>query len=355
MSTDQEILDAVDNETVIDNSNPQQTSDTSTTPPETDAPVDSTSTPPADSPEAQPPASEAATRRSQAPAGTKPGDSANPISLQRDPIKELNDYKAQQGREIAQRDRELERLRTVESQFKTEAQQRQEQSDKLKLKRWDNDHPNHGDFKGLLSRRGALGQQLQALKATLPPEQFEAAQKALADATFSQEEQQELIDHRKMNDEFMLNPAANARQIAMETAREVSREGFAQFQQWNQAQSQVGTDLKSLTNEAKAELAPLLKDGVPYDAALELANARVELAKLRAGTSDVQRQQRQATEQQRLAKSQATITRDPKAAPITHTQVYDEAKKRALALGLNTAHPKFPRLLNQVEAELIPK
>jgi hypothetical protein len=354
--SDEDILNAIDggNDAVI--TGDQQGGEPVAAAPDNGAAADG-SAPPVDAPAdpaQQDPASEAATRRSQAPAGTKPGASANSISSQNDPVKALNDYKAQMGREQSTLKRELDELRSFQAQARAKEREQHEQSEKLKLKRWDTQHPEHGNFRSVLAKRDALSQQIRNIdkRADLAPEVKEALKQELTDASLSREEQSELSDHWKMSQEFLTNPVGAAREVARNEAQQLIAQAFQQFNQWNQANSQVGTDLTGLPDGAKPILAELLQSGQPYDVSLRLAKAEAELASLRGNQTGVQKQAAHVSEQARLAKSNATMTRDPKPVDVTPSAVYNEAKKRGLVDGIGPAHPKFPKLLLAVEREL---
>lgn len=350
-----------DLDNIVDNSNEPVTNETQQ-PPMADPsspPEGSTDGSPADAPAdgqgaLNEHASEAATRRSQAPAGNKPPNSGNPISSQ-DPAKALNDLKAQYGREKSQYQRELDELRSFQTQARTQDRERQAQAEKLKLKRWDTSHPEHGSFRSVLAKRDALSQQIRSIdkRTDLQPEVKEALKQELTDTALSRDEQTELQDHYRMSQDFMANPVGSAREVARSEAQQLITQAFEQFQSWNRANSEVGTDLKELPPEAAKIMSGLLSEGNGYDVSLRLAKAEAELATLRSGHGDAQRMNSHAQEQARLQKSNATINRDPRPSVVTPDRIYAEAKKRALAEQIGTAHPKFPKIYSKVEAEMM--
>lgn len=351
--SDEDIIDDGNNAVSTE---PQQGTEPTTDAPDTGAPVDS-SGPTADPSAAEPspvPASEAATRRSQPPAGMKPDGSANPIPSQIDPVKALNDYRAQVGREQAQLKRELDDLRSFQAQARQKEREAQAQSEKLKLKRWDPQHPEHGNFRSMMAKRDALNKQFSNIdrRTDLTPELKEQLKGELQNASLSPQEQEELIDHHQMTREFLTNPVGASRAVAREEAQTLVREAFAQFQQWNQANSQVGNDLKGLPAAAQPIMAELLQQGNGYDVSIRLAKAEAELQALRGERSGATKMASHAAEQQRLAKSNATVTRDPRPADITPDTIYAEAKKLAAADNIGPAHPKFPKYYAKAEAKL---
>jgi len=282
---------------------------------------------------------------SQAPAGQRPP--ALPI----DPLKELNDFKAQAGRERAEMQRQLQAFQQQQQQWQSEKQKQQHEAERLKLKRWDPKHPEHNKFHATMAKKQALNQQLQALRKIVSPEQFDQAAQDLVGASLSQDEQSELQEHQQMNQEFLLNPIVSAREVAREEAKNLIREAFSGFQQHNAATQDVQRDLGSIPPTALPFMREALESGASYDVALKMANMAARLNELEGRSSQVQQTASIASEQARLSKSRASITRDPKPAPMSQNDIYRKAVGIAKSQGVNTAEPKFARILAEVEQQ----
>ena len=282
---------------------------------------------------------------SQAPAGQRPP------ALPTDPLKELNDFKAQSGRERAELQRQLQDFQKQQQTWKQADDQRRKDAERLSLKRWDPKHPEHSKFGATMAKRQALNQQLTALKGLVPPEQFDAAAQAMVNSALSSDEQGELRDHQQMNQEFLMNPVASAREQARAVAQEMIREAFHGFQQHNSANQDVQRDIGSVPPEALGYMKSALESGANYDLALQHARMAAELQQLKSQSQVSQQTQSHANEQARLHKSKASITRDPKPAMMSQNDIYNKAKQIAISQGVSTADSKFSRIVSDVEAQ----
>jgi hypothetical protein len=281
----------------------------------------------------------------QAPAGTRPA------ALPTDPLKELNDFKAQAGRERAEMQRQLQQFQTQQQQWQAEKQRQAQEAERLQLKRWDPKHPEHSKFSSTMAKKQALTSQLQALRKMVPPDQYDAHAQELVNASLSPTEQAELQDHHQMNQEFLVNPVASAREQAREVAREMIREAFAGFQQHTAATQDVQRDLGSIPPQALPFMKEALESGASYDVALKMAGMAARLNELEGRSSQANQTASIASEQARLSKSRASITRDPRPAPMSQSDIYNKAKGVAQSQGINTSDSKFSRILAQIEEQ----
>jgi hypothetical protein len=286
-----------------------------------------------------------ASDESQAPAGQRP------TALPTDPLKEFNDFKAQSGRERAELQRQLQQFQTQKQQWDQAEAKRKQEADRLQLKRWDPKHPEHSKFGATMAKRQALNQQLTALKGLVPPEQFEAAAQAMVNNALDPAEQTELREHQQMNQEFLMNPVASAREQARAVAQEMIREAFHGFQQHNTASQDVQRDIGSVPPQALGFMKAALESGANYDLALQHAKMAARLQELEGQSSQSQQTQSHVTEQARLNKSKASVTRDPKPAPMSQADIYSKAKQIADSRGISTADSKFSRIVAEVEAQ----
>jgi hypothetical protein len=286
-----------------------------------------------------------ASDESQAPAGQRP------TALPTDPLKELNDFKAQAGRERAELQRQLQQFQTQQQQWNQAEAKRKQEAERLQLKRWDPKHPEHSKFGATMAKRQALNQQLNALKGLVPPEQFEAAAQAMVNNALDPAEQAELREHQQMNQEFLMNPVASAREQARAVAQEMINEAFRGFQQHTSASQDVQRDISSVPPQALGFMKSALESGASYDLALQHAQMAARLHQLEGQSQQSQQTQSHVTEQARLNKSKASITRDPKPAALSQSDIYNKAKAIAKSQGVSTAEPKFSRLLAEVEQQ----
>lgn len=269
-------------------------------------------------------------------------------------LKAALDEKAQWGRERAEMQRSVEQLRREREQWQQQEAARRAEAERRNLRRWDPAHPDHGKFRSLLDKAQLLNQQVRAIekRSDLSPEQKAGLIDQMAQQ-LSPEEQQELQAHQEMNRDFLLNPAANAREIAVQAARDQIRDAFAQFQQHQQAVQDVARVDRKLLEQQGDYLRQQLQSGVPYDAALEMATMRQQLADLHGRTTALSQEQeaartaaKAAAERERLAKGRASITRDPKG--VGTPDYYSIAKKEAAEKGITPDSPRFMRLLEDV-------
>jgi len=226
-----------------------------------------------------------ASAEQQAPAGQRP------TALPTDPLKELNDFKAQSGRERAELQRQLQQFQQQQQQWKQAEDQRKKEAERLQLKRWDPKHPEHNKFGATMAKRQALNQQLTALKNLVPTEQFEAAAQAMVDNALSPEEQAELREHQQMNQDFLMNPVASAREQARAVAQEMINEAFRGFQQHTSASQDVQRDLSSIPPQALGFMKSALESGASYDLALQHAQMAARLAQLEGQSQQSQQTQ----------------------------------------------------------------
>lgn len=334
---------SIDSESVIDTTSvatsdaapDSQASAAESAAPSDAAPQETSSTP---SPESQ--------GESQAPAGAKP-------ALQTDPLKEFNDFKAQAGRERAEMQRQIQQFQQQTQTFQQQERQRTQEAERLNLKRWNSQHPEHHKFGQTMAKRQALGQQLQALRSQpgMNDETFNGMARAMTDAALSPDEQSELQEHQSMVHDFQMNPMARAEEIAERVAVRHFNQMIQQFQQHGQAQTSVQTDLSSLPPNSLPAMKEALESGASYDMAIKFARQEAELAKLKGSQQQVQQRASQTSEQLRLSKSQAQTTRDPKPAAISGHEIYVKAKSIAEKQGISTASPQFGKILNRIEAE----
>lgn len=286
-----------------------------------------------------------ASPESQAPAGQRP------TALTTDPLKELNDFKAQSGRKSAELQRQLQQFQTQQQQWNQAEAKRKQDAERLQLKRWDPKHPEHSKFGATMAKRQALNQQLTALKGLVPPEQFEAAAQAMVNNALDPAEQTELREHQQMNQEFLMNPVASAREQARAVAQEMIREAFHGFQQHSSASQDVQRDISSVPPQALGFMKSALESGASYDLALQHAQMAARIQQLEGQQSQSQQTQSHVTEQARLNKSKASVTRDPKPAPMSQADIYTKAKQIAKTQGISTAESKFSRIVAEVEAQ----
>jgi enoyl-CoA hydratase/carnithine racemase len=286
-----------------------------------------------------------ASPESQAPAGQRP------TALATDPLKELNDFKAQSGRERADLQRQLQQFQTQQQQWNQAEAKRKQDADRLQLKRWDPKHPEHSKFGATMAKKNALSQQLRSLKDTLTPEQFSAVAQRMTDDSLNPSEQSELQEHYQMNQEFLMNPVASAREQARAVAQEMIREAFHGFQQHSSASQDVQRDISSVPPQALGFMKSALESGASYDLALQHAQMAARLQQLEGQQSQSQQTQSHVTEQARLNKSKASVTRDPKPAQMSQSDIYSKAKQIADSRGISTADSKFSRIVAEVEAQ----
>lgn len=300
------------------------------------------------------PASESGTRRT-ATAGARPGTVTQPNTGVHKPT--LEQRHAEQGRRLAEANKEREELRAWRAGQEQEIQRRQQAADQANLRRWDPKHPEHSRFQSLLDRRAKWGAQRQAIEASMPagPERDKVLTD-LAGATFTPQEQGELQEHQEMTRQFLSNPHAAAEQVAERTASRLIQQAFQQQNQHFQAVSQVQEDFKNLSAEMRPILKRELETGTPYEAAVRIAKLEADNLRLQGQVGPAQAQARAAGEQTRLARSAATITRDPRVAGgiAPYDAAKAECKKRGISLGkageVNTDTNDFRRILREMEA-----
>lgn len=242
--------------------------------------------------------------------------------------------------------------------------QAQQDAARKNQKRWEPDHPEHFKFQSTLAKRDSLNAQLGALRkrGDLSPEQKAAVADDMISAALSPDEQVELKEHEAMNKEFLLNPSANARQIARQEARNAFQEMWHSEMRRMQAEQSVAKDM---ANPAIAELAadPHMNErmsnimsGVSkgqisaWQVSKHIALLEARLASLQSREGEADHARAQMSEQQRLLQTGASHTRDAAAHPTR--DIYKEARRIADKEGLPHGHPKFMQIVRDLERSM---
>lgn len=278
---------------------------------------------------------------------------------------DLRGHENKQTQHLQRIQREFQEMQSryqgIDPQEIARYRQSQQEAARRDLKRWDPRHPDHHKFQGTLTKRDALNSQIGKLRnrTDITPEQKQALELELVESALSPEEQTELRDHGVMNREFMLNPLANSRAIAREEAREAFREMWQQETQRTQAEQSVQRDL---ANPVLAELAadPRMNERMtaimqglsnrqlsPWQIAKHVALLESQLGSLQSRVGEADNAKSQASEQQRLLQSGASHTRDSVMSP--KRDIYREARRLADKEGLPHGHPRFLKILRDLE------
>ncbi len=266
-----------------------------------------------------------------------------------DPLKSLNDAKADFGRQKAEFDRRLAAQDAQLKTFQSEHQKREQEAAKANLKQWNRNHPNQPQAMRKIQNVAAY---MRAMEAATPEQQADPkymaglAQRMQVTKEDGQLYDQYQADREEITAQFQADPDGFIQQRAEQVAGRLIQDAFAQFQQHATARADVEKDIGLLAKHRELST-KLLNDKVPYDHVIRTLKLEDELATLRAGSAQAKTATTVAGEQQRLAKSRASVTRDPVAAP--QSAIYEMASKEATRLGIEPGTTKFNKLLVKFE------
>jgi hypothetical protein len=274
-------------------------------------------------------------------------------------------YSNQQTKELQRLQREhqeyQQRYQGIDPQEINRWRQAQQEAQQRNLKRWEPRHPEHNKFQATMAKRDALNAQIGKLRnrGDLSPEQKQALETEMVETALTPEERTELMEHAGMNRDFMLNPVANAKQVARDEAMTVFREMWANETRRMNAEQSVQKDLANPVlaqlaadprmNEKMSAIMQGLTEGTlsPWQIAKHIALLETQVGSLQSRAGEADQYRSQASEQQRLLQQGASHTRD--AAAVPRRDIYKEARRIANEQGLPHGHPKFMQIVRDLE------
>jgi hypothetical protein len=334
------------------------------------------STPQADTSAPPEPVSEAAADQAAPPSeDTQPegdGSSTNPDTAikspqEQQPTETVDQWKARYNELRSLKDRQVNswqsKLKQQEQEIRQHRErvqqferQQQEQAQRLQLKRWNKQHPEHTQFKGLLDKSRLIQSQIQRIKddSQQSPESKQwAIQQIMAD--MKPEEVQELQAYHQNTQQFLQDFQADPHgAIAPIIQNEIQR-AFQQQQQALEANQRVAQDFNDpdfsaaiATPEAKQEALDMLsglQNGnlSAWDVTKENLSLKAQLRSLNSRVGPAEQAKIQANEQSRLAKSKATVNRDVSAE--AHYNPIQAAKEAAAKDGITPDMSQFAQYI----------
>ena len=321
---------------------PEAPSTTETSAPE---PTGSLSQPDTSSPEPVKPDPTAAARQQGvgAPAPQAAAKPQPPVDWQAR-YKEVQSYN---DRRFSQMKSEMEQLR----QFKAEQEKKAQEQN---IRPWSPRHPLHSKFQGVLSKAQYIQQSLRNIDPNLPPEAQQAAKQAIM-SQMTPEEQGIMQQYQQESQQFQRDFFSDPQQAIAPLVQPLIQQAIQQYVEGVQAKQSVAKDfedptLKPLIERYGEEIQTMLNDGLPYDYAMHQTRMYAENQALRAELDGLRKRAGQGEAQQRLVRQQATISADPRVSE--KPDAYKMARAEAAKLGIAPDHPRFMKILADIEAKV---
>jgi hypothetical protein len=249
--------------------------------------------------------------------------------------------------DMDQRERELTELRQFRQQSEQQAQQ-------ANIRPWSPRHPLHGKFQQVLSKAQMVNQALRQIDPNLPPEAQDAAKRAIV-AQMTPEEQGVMQQYQQESQQFQRDFFADPQGAIAPLVEPLIAQAIQQYVSGKQAERDVEshfTDprMKPVLDQYGDEIAQRLESGSKYDDAMELAWQKAENARMAAELDGLRKRAGMGAAQQQLVRQQNAVTSDPRVSD--KPDVYRMAVKEAAKQGIPTDHPRFMKILDQINARL---
>ncbi len=251
---------------------------------------------------------------------------------------------------VTNRNRELE---TQLERFKRENAQREEQERAAKLEPWSKKHPENAKFKSLKDRAKTIRETLRNLNFPEgTTEEMKTATKQSILGNLKPEEWDQLGGYeaklRERSEELLEDPES----FITPMVERLVQAGLQKAQQDFQVDHEVEQDfndptLKPLLEQYPEEFSKALNDGVPYHYAVHQMKLFHKMSQLENDLAKYTKKSTHVEAQQRLAKTSASITRDPR--PQKTNDVYGMARKWAKENDVEIGGVRFNQKLLDLE------
>jgi hypothetical protein len=264
--------------------------------------------------------------------------------------KRLRDQQSYFDKQISQWRQQMQQTQSKSAELEKWKQEQEQRAKAASLKPWSKAHPENAKFNGVLERAKVIEQQLRRIPANLPPEQQEAMRQAIVGA-LSPEEQSQIQEYRESLTSFQKDFFTDPHGTLLPMVEQLAEQKVQQALQQIEARQSVQRDfedptLKPLLEKHKDEFAKALQDMPqnPYEYAKHLMVTFAENQKLKEQLAKYEGKVAAADEQRRLSKSEASHTRDPRAA---EQDPYELATSEAKRRGIPLDSPRFAGLLSK--------
>lgn len=239
------------------------------------------------------------------------------------------------------------------ARFRSEHAKREEQERVQKLDPWSKKHPENQAFQSLKTRAKTLRETLRNLEFPegTPEETMKATKQSIINS-LSQDEWTKLNGYeakiRERSEQMLEDPEAFFEPIAERIAAKVLQQAQQDFKVDHEVEADFNDpNLKPLLDEYANEFGTALKDGVPYHYAVHQMKLFDNMRKMEAKLAKMSKGTVHADAQRRLAKTGASITRDPK--PAKTVDVYTMTKKWAAENDVEIGGTRFNQKLLDFE------